>query len=68
MERSNLRKVNNVEVKEEYLKSQIVLQLWKTLMMMMMMWASSGLGKSIRQNTDASATGSLGYYKLKQHK
>jgi hypothetical protein len=46
-ERFNVKKLNGVEVKEQY---QIGLKPWKTLMMMMMMmmmmmWTSMGLGK-----------------------
>jgi hypothetical protein len=38
MEIFNLKKLNDVEVKEQYrVKSQTGLQPWKTLMMMMMM-------------------------------
>jgi hypothetical protein len=41
----NLKKLNDVEVKEHYqVKSEIGLQLWKTLMMMMPR-TSIGLGK-----------------------
>jgi hypothetical protein len=42
MEGFNLKKLNDVEVKEQRLKSQIGLQLWKSLMKMM--WTSVGLG------------------------
>jgi hypothetical protein len=55
MERFNLHKLNDVEVKRTIirLKSQIGLQLSKTLMMMMMMmmmmWTSVGLGKVLQR-------------------
>jgi hypothetical protein len=37
------------------------------MMMMMMMWASTRVWKSIRENKKASATETLGYYEFKQH-
>jgi hypothetical protein len=47
MERFNLKKLNDMEVKEQ-LKSKIGLHIWKT-QMMMMMWTSIGLGKILER-------------------
>jgi hypothetical protein len=38
------------------------------MMMMMMMMNISGAWETIRENMNASAIESLGYYELKQHK
>jgi hypothetical protein len=48
MERFNLKKFNAVEAKEWYQDmTQISLHLWKTLMMMI--WTSTGLRKSLER-------------------
>jgi hypothetical protein len=46
------------------LKSQTGVELWKTEVM----WLSVQPGKTIRENINISAKGSLNYYELKQHK
>jgi len=64
MERFNLKKLNDVAVKEQHeIKVSIGMWFWKTLMMM---WTSVGLEKRIKENMKDSDTKSVGYCELKQ--
>jgi hypothetical protein len=61
MKRFNLKKLNDVEVRERYrVKYETGLQLWKNRMIRTL--------ESIRENIKTSATESLTYYELKQLK